>query len=100
MSDDIKCCVCGKSVTQANSTAFRFTAEEKKALQALDQPVVEECSYCRGCLKLLSNRERGAQLLKGVLQMNLRMSGVANAEQHAEKFHDFLLKKAARNPLS
>jgi len=100
MADELRCCVCGSKTTPEQSTTFQLTAEEKLALRRAGQPEVNVCTYCRGCLKILSNREQGAQLLKGVLQTNLRIAGVATAEQQAQRFHNFLLDKAARKPIS
>jgi hypothetical protein len=61
--------------------------------QAIGPDAPEVVHYCQPCLRVLTqSRESGAQLLKGLYEMQLHLRGVANAREIAQTFHDKLLK--------
>lgn len=64
------CCICTNSF-KSGGESFTLTKEEKVTEQAPD-----ELHYCSACLKIMKSRESGAQLLKGLYEMQLRESGV------------------------
>lgn len=82
------CCVCTK-VTPGKP--FILTEEEKAAIGP-DAP--EAVYYCKQCLKVMESIDSGAQLLKGLYEMELASFGVPNAQELSEKFHAQLLAKA------
>jgi hypothetical protein len=68
---------------------FVLTADEKAAI---GPEAPDEVFYCHPCLKVMQDREGGAQLLKGLYEMSLREAGVGPAKEMASRFHDRLLK--------
>jgi hypothetical protein len=90
------CCICGVEVGPATSKVIVLTATERATILKLGQDPPTEYVYCRPCMSILSNRERGAQLQKGVFQARLRASGVAaeEAERRAQKLYEFLVAQA------
>lgn len=94
------CCVCNRNRPRPDCEVVVLTEQEKEAVQKMGQTPEEEYVYCRPCFRILSNPETGAQLIKGVLQVQLRQSGVANAEQLANRYYDFLIAKAKKKKAS
>lgn len=85
------CCVCQRSFEDGKT--FVLTDEEKAAIGE-DAP--DELSYCSACLKVMeTDREGGAQLLKGLYEMDLREKGFpANlARTMATRFYGKLINK-------
>jgi hypothetical protein len=82
--------VCQKPYEVGGKT-FVLTDEEK-ALMGDDAP--DEVSYCSACVKVMEDRTSGAQLLKGLYEMQLREAGVTsgNARKMAQRFHGALTK--------
>ncbi len=68
-----------------------LTENEKRHLAATGDKS-STLSYCRPCHKTLSDRQAGAQLMKGALLHRLRAYHVSNAEQTAQQFFDLLTK--------
>lgn len=93
----LTCCVCSRQREEDACVTLRLTEAEKKHLAAAGEPPVEYLSYCRPCYRTLSDREAGAQLMKGVVQIRLREAGIQNAEQLAEKFYNFLIGNGKSN---
>lgn len=87
------CCVCSQPFDTGRS--FEITAEEKAAFPPGDD-IPERVHYCSSCLRIMEDREAGAQLLKGLYEMQLRQRGVRNAKQLAETFHASLLKNTSK----
>ena len=84
------CAVCGNT---HEGTTFTLTAEERQALPP-DAPGTVH--YCKACLRVMEDRETGAQLLKGTYEMKLRELGVPRAREIAEQFHAKLLRSTVR----
>jgi len=70
--------------------------DEEKATMADSgfDPVPEDLAYCPPCWNILSNREHGAQLIRGISEVTLRKLGVVDAEVRADEFHKKLVAKA------
>jgi hypothetical protein len=92
----LKCCVCGRERDEETCVTIVLTPNEKKHLESAGETSVESLSYCRPCYRTLSDREAGAQLMKGVVQFRLRAAGVPNAEQLAQRFYEFLISKSGK----
>ncbi len=93
------CCVCGKA-TGTSAHRIRLTEVEKTTIRNLGQQPPDEFVYCRPCMAIISNRESGAQLMKGVLQAKLRAAGVVDAERRAQMYYDFCIKNSTQKPVS
>lgn len=75
--------------------------EAERAWSRQQQGVEEtDLWYCRPCYSVLSNKEQGAQLIKGTLQVNLIAAGVPNAERIAQRMYEMLIKRSASKPVS
>lgn len=75
------CCICRQTKT---GQAFILTPEER---EALGPQAPEEVFYCSACLKVMRDREAGAQLLKGLYEMRLREIGVADPSEAAYRLY-------------
>lgn len=84
------CCVCHKP---HEGTTFVLTPEERLA----SPKAPESIHYCKACLRVMQDREAGANLLKGFYEMHLRELGVPNARAAADGFIKRLLQSTARN---
>jgi hypothetical protein len=82
------CCICKKPF-ESGGESYTLTKEEKITEQAPD-----ELHYCSACLKIMKNRESGAQLLKGLYEMQLRESGVNSniARRMAQRLYAKLIE--------
>ena len=86
------CCVCERSLDEKDGVTYALTAEEK----ALMSEAPDEVHYCVSCHHVMQDRQAGADLLKGMLEMRLRLLGVGNAKKLADTFRENLLKNAAK----
>lgn len=84
------CVVCHTQSTQG--TTFTLTPEERQAIPGAPETV----HYCKACLRVMKDREAGAQLLKGAYEMKLRELGVPRATEIAEQFHVKLLRATTK----
>jgi hypothetical protein len=93
--------MCRRERDKATCRVFATTAEERETLRAMgevDPP--EEYVYCRPCFRMLEDPERAANLMKGVVEVQLRSIGVPNAGAVAEKFKQRLLAQARSKNLT
>ena len=91
---DVECQICGRMKSRKTSQVYETTEEERAALRRMgDANPSREVAYCRPCFRILSDPERSADLMKGVIEQRLRALGVPNAEHLALKFKDSLLAK-------
>ena len=86
---DPACCVCHKP---NEGTTFTLTPEERGSFPNSPETV----HYCRACLRVMQDRETGAQLLRGFYEMRLRELGVPNAREAADQFHKKLIGATSR----
>lgn len=86
-----ECCVCHRKAE--NCEVLILTPEEKKAI---GKEAPEQLFYCKPCYRILTNRELGAQFLRGLAETGLRRAGVMGAEARATKFHQDLLSKVPK----
>lgn len=94
MSTEVKCCVCQRP--REPFKVLTLTADEKRfIMRATGKLAPDTTTYCKSCWAVVSNKLQGAQLLKGMLQLKLRASGVSNAEQIATGVQNRLVKKAS-----
>lgn len=89
----VPCGVCGRGFPRAKCHIITLTDEEKQLLRDTEQDVREEYIYCQPCWRTLSDPVSGPAMMKGLLQIRLQQTGVANAEKVATKFHANLVSK-------
>jgi hypothetical protein len=82
------CCICGQDFEIGGQT-IRLTEDEK--VEGLEAP--EEVDYCASCFKVMSDREAGAQLLKGLYEMKLKELGVVNAKAMSDVYYQKLIER-------
>ena len=96
----MKCMVCGTDHPKDELKIIQLTADEIRQLlrQGQANPEVQYI-YCRPCWRTLSNPERAPQLMKGVLENQLRRAGVSptKAATMAEAYHRKLIKLKKEN---
>ena len=84
------CCVCQKPFEEGGKV-FTLTAAEKKAI---GKNASDEVAYCSACIKVMEDPHAGAQLLKGMYEMQLREAGVpeSSLQRLASRFYKILVK--------
>lgn len=95
-----QCVVCNRQVPEGQGKTLVLSEQEKVFVRSSGQEPPESYVYCTPCIRLLSDRESGAQLIKGTLQAQLRSSGVPQAESIATSYYQFLIQKAKSKPVS
>lgn len=88
----MKCCVCGRDWPETQSHVLTLTEDEKKAILSMGHEPPDTYVYCKPCWRVLSDKLMGAQLIKGVVQGQLKANGVIGAEQTAQEFFKHILK--------
>ena len=84
------CAVCGRD--RDCPTTIHVTAEMRAAYPSITLP--QAYHYCRPCWRLLSDREKGARLLSGLMQTQLSGQGNLDAQKMSAKFYEFLIEKS------
>lgn len=71
------------------------TDKEREAIRAMGAEPQDTYAYCRPCWGVVSDREKGAQLYRGLVQARFRQAGLSGiAEKQAQKAYDFLTTRA------
>lgn len=95
----MKCCVCNREREPAQ--VIELTEEEKLVLRkAVMEPILDSYAYCGPCWAVMSDKNQGAQLFKGLMQVNLTRFGVRNAGTVAQRYYQFLIERATKKPTS
>lgn len=89
----VQCAVCSRHLEKKRCHEIRLTPEELKAAKAMDPDAVSLLYYCKPCWSVLTDKEQGASLIRGIMETGLRNMGVIQAEEIATKFHTELLTK-------
>jgi hypothetical protein len=89
-----KCCICQNPFEKGDT--FILTDAEKAAI-GVNAP--KEVSYCLSCLKVMRDPEAGAQLLKGLYEMELQEKGAPRtiARALADRFYKKLKESKKGN---
>ena len=92
---EVLCVICQRSRTPSTCTRYDLTPEEQMALRVAGQANPPSIIYyCRPCFRLLSNQTTALEMMKGLVEANLRSSGVPDAESKAERFRMMLIAKS------
>jgi hypothetical protein len=75
------------------------TPEEKAEIARLGQVPKDEYLYCRPCWGIVTDKEKGAQLIRGMFQVQFRSVG-PQAEKMAERLYQHLLSKGTKTRTS
>ena len=93
----MKCCVCNRKRTVHKRIEIR--PDERVQLEKMtNDPIPEAYEYCKACWSVISDRQQGAQLLKGLLHVGLQSNGVRNPGTYANKYYDFFVSKSKGKP--
>lgn len=93
----LTCSVCGKPAPSETCKVLRLTPEELAAIRILGEPP-EQFTFCKACWKLVSDRERGAQLFKGLMQARMRAQG--SRSDLPERIYRHLIEASAKGRVS
>jgi hypothetical protein len=89
-----ECCVCHRPQDPNHCEVIEPTTEEKRVMETMGlNPVPKKLFYCKPCWGILSDKQAGAQLLRGIGEQGLLRAGVIDAERRATEFHRKLLSK-------
>jgi len=90
---EAKCCICGH---QCDCVVLNLTDEERKAAAQVGTSLGATLAYCKACYKIATDPLVGAQLIKGLIETQLRISGHPRAEEAGRRIHEFLINKVKR----
>jgi len=97
----VKCVNCGRDREQHEGTLIELTEQDRKYIeQAFKEGAPSEVFYCQSCYRVLTDREMGARLIAGQLEVRLRLAGHPRAQKVGEAMYKFLLSKAAPKQVS
>jgi hypothetical protein len=92
-----RCALCERNKPENQGVLFKLDDADKEALRfANPQDITEEVFYCRPCHDVLTDIEKGAKVLSGLVETQLRLKGVAPlmAEHAGERLYKTLIEKA------
>lgn len=91
-----KCGVCGRKRDVDEMYVVHTTEKEREAIRAMGSEPKDSYAYCRPCWGIVSDKDKGAQLLKGQMQTRIRSAGVPAplAERYGQRVYDYLVTKA------
>jgi hypothetical protein len=93
----MKCALCGRDKPENQGVVVTLDDADKEALRlANPQDTTEEVFYCKPCHGVLTDPEKGARVLSGLVETQLRLKGAAPlvAEQAGERMYKTLIEKA------
>ena len=90
------CQLCGRPWPRDKCHIIKPTAQEVAVIEAQGQKALEEYIHCNPCWKVLSDPASGPAIMRGLFEQGLRMAGVVDAEQRADKYYGELIKRAVK----
>jgi len=97
----MKCINCGRDRPQESGTVFKLTDQERAIIEKVaGEPPPIELFYCAPCYRVVTDREMGARLISGQLEIRLRLAGHPKAKQAAEAFYKLLISKSVAKQVS
>ncbi len=94
------CGVCKRERERQKMHTITPTESDREAIRKLGVEPQDEYIYCRPCWQIMCDRERGAQLLKGMVQTRLRSLGATNSEKSGQKVYDLVTSRASKKLVS
>jgi hypothetical protein len=92
----VACCVCNRQKEESDGQTYVLTNAEKATLVKSGQTPLDKYFYCRPCFRMISDPEKAAQLIKGVVQVTLTAQGNPKAEEIATRYYQFYLRNGKR----
>ena len=92
----LACCICNRQKEESEGKTFVLTDAEKASLVKIRQSPLDKYFYCRPCFRMISDPEKAAQLIKGVVQVSLTAQGNPKAEAIATRYYQFYLRNGKR----
>jgi hypothetical protein len=97
----MKCEICGRDRQETEGTVIKLTDEEREfILLSTGSPAPLQYFYCAPCYRIVTDREQGARLISGQMEMQLRSAGHPHAHQIAERIYNFLIEKSKAKRVS
>ena len=100
MSDTVNCCICGTPRARGVCQILRLTDAEKEAIRRTGVEPLDEVAYCQPCYRVITDREKGARLMQGLLHHSLKGLPQATSERLADKFYRLLIDRGHPKPVS
>lgn len=96
-----KCINCGRERLESSGRVLTLTDEERAVItKVAGEPPPTEFFYCTPCYRVVTDREMGARLISGQLEIRLRVAGHPRAKEAAEAFYKLLISKSESKQVS
>jgi hypothetical protein len=96
----MKCVNCSRERAPNAGKVIELTEEERNLITMTVGEAPSSYFYCTPCYRILTDREMGARMIAGQLEIRLRASGNPRAQQIAETLYKFLIEKSATKQVS
>jgi uncharacterized protein YlaI len=97
----MKCEICGRDRASDDGVVITLSAEEREFIaKSLKGSNPSSYFYCDPCYRVVTDREQGARLISGQLELQLRQSGHPKAREVADRFYKFLIEKSKDKQVS
>lgn len=100
MADTVNCCICGAPRARTVCQVLKLTEAEKEAIRRTGVEPKDEVAYCPPCYRIITDREKGARLMQGLLHHSLQSLPQPISEKLADKFYRLLLERGRPKPVS
>ncbi len=97
----MKCVNCSRERPESTGTVIQLTDEERGLIRKMsgDEPPTSYF-YCKTCYRIITDREMGARMISGQLEIRLRAAGNPTAQEIAEKLYKLLIDKSTHKQVS
>jgi hypothetical protein len=92
----VTCQLCERSFPRDRCHIIVPTTQERAHIEQQGGEPLDEYTYCQPCWKSLSNPVTGPAIMRGLFERRLRLLGVSNAEDLANRYHGELIKRATK----
>jgi hypothetical protein len=89
----MKCGICGRDSQKVHELKLTKTEREYALKQTGEEPP-DKFLYCSPCWRILQDKNKGAALIRSMMEVSLRARGVTQASKMAQRMHAFLIEKA------
>lgn len=97
----MKCINCARERAPTAGKVIELTEEDRRLIRmTTGEESPTEYFYCNACYRIVTDREMGARMISGQLEIRLRAAGNPNAQQIAETFYKFLIEKSTKQQVS
>jgi hypothetical protein len=96
----MKCVNCSRERDPSTGKIITLTEDERRVIAEALGEAPTTYFYCIPCYRILTDREMGARMISGQLEIRLRAGGNPRAQQIAETLYKFLIEKSAAKQVS